>query len=164
MFATGAETRRERLVLFTWALGPSALQLFTRTGGQMVYLGNSYAHCRQDQLGRGGVLRHLAAVEPWGGIGISSSCGPWEEMGGKQQSSCWRCVASMCCWRRPRADEMAPQPSTTTNVMMPCRMAAQPPADPPWSICNHGQTGFRWPRPDQIGNRRLRMDAVIQSP
>ena len=140
------------------------IRLFTRTGGQMLCGASSLdakASWVRGDVPWSSMLRHLAAVEPRGGIDRLVV-----PEGSSTQSWCrWHSVC--CCLRRPL--RMASGGSTTTaNAMMPCRMAAhaQAPADPPWTwaaIRNHGGQGISSPVLTSIGNRRLRMDAVIQS-
>jgi hypothetical protein len=160
MFATDAETRSWRLV-FPRALGALCAPMHSSSSRILAdKCSVACGHFRQGQLGE----EVFCDIWPlWSRGSASAPRRRSDEVRGERSSSRAR-GGPLAAAADGDVVQRASQSSTTANATKPCRMAAQPPADPPWAICNHGPAGFLWPRPDQIGNRRPRMDAVIQKP
>ncbi|XP_014558951.1 hypothetical protein COCVIDRAFT_35752 [Bipolaris victoriae FI3] len=79
----------------------------------------------------------------------------------RHQDNCY-----YCCWRPWARADVARRCSAARNTTMPCSMAAQAPADPPWAIRNYGgQVSTPWTEPiDSLRRRGLGNSSFWPSP
>ncbi|EUC37780.1 hypothetical protein COCCADRAFT_22749 [Bipolaris zeicola 26-R-13] len=94
--------------------------------------GKSCSTCKPATFGRRGPARRVGVF--WLAM---LPTGEQQQQTRRHQDNCY-----YCCWRPWARADVAQRCSAARNTTMPCSMAAQAPADPPWAIRNYGGQGI----------------------